>query len=76
MDDTENTDTIDISQIKFTSTVFPTEGDMKLWHSLSSQEKRAVVMGDIKQGLEGSPALIASKDEIIAEVLDEMQHAL
>lgn len=76
MDRTENTDTIDISQVKFTSTVFPTEEDMKLWHSLTPQEQRAVVMGDIKQGLDGPPALDASKDEIIAEVLDEMQHAL
>ncbi len=70
------TDTIDISHVKFTSTVFPTDEDMKLWHSLSAVEQRAVIMRDIKQGLDSAPASKAGKDEIMAEVLDELQHAL
>jgi len=72
----DTAETIDISHIKFTSTVFPTDEDMKLWHSLSAHEQRAVIMRDVKQGLGGPPALNAGKDKIMAEVLDEMQYAL
>ena len=72
----DTADTIDISRVKFSSTVFPTDEDMKLWHSLSADEQRAVIMRDVKQGLGDQPASKADKDEIMAEVLDEMQHAL
>ncbi len=68
----DTTDTIDVSHIKFTSTVFPTDEDMKLWHSLSAHEQRAVIMRDIKQGLSGPPASNAGRHEIMAEVLDEI----
>ncbi len=70
------TDTIDVSHIKFTSTVFPTDEDMKLWHSLSPAEQQAVIMRDVEQGLKGPPALKASKAEIIGEVLDELKHGI
>lgn len=36
-----STKTVDISHIRFTSTVFPAEGDMRLWDSLSAEERRA-----------------------------------
>lgn len=35
---------IDVSHIQFTSTVFPTKDDIKLWDSLSSAEQWAVTM--------------------------------
>lgn len=71
-----NTDIIDVSHVKFTSTVFPTDEDMKLWHSLSPEQQREVIMNDISQGLEGAPAEKSGKDEIMAEVLNEMPNAL
>lgn len=69
-------DTIDVSNIKFSSTVFPTDEDMKLWESLSPAEQRAVIMRDVKQGLDGPPASKASKAEIMGEVLNELKHGI
>ena len=43
------TKTIDVSHIRFTSTVFPTEEDMRLWDSLSAEERRAVVRRDLDE---------------------------
>ena len=71
-----DTDTIDVSHVKFTSTVFPTDEDMKLWHSLNEAEQHAVVMRDVKKGLQGPPASKASKDEIMHEVLDDIKHGI
>ncbi len=70
------TDTIDVSKINFSSTVFPTDEDMALWHSLSSGEQHAVIMRDVEQGLKGSAALKASKTEIMREVLDDLKHGI
>ena len=56
--------------------MFPTDEDMALWHSLSPEEQRAVILRDIEEGLEGPPAQLASKDEIMAEALAEMPDAL
>lgn len=69
-------DTIDVSHVKFTSTVFPTDEDMKLWHNLSPEQQREVIMNDIKQGLDGTPAKNSGKDEVMAEVLNEISNAL
>ena len=69
-------DTIDVSQVKFSSTVFPTDEDMKLWHSLSPEQQREVIKNDIKQGLDGAPAKKSGKDEVMAEVLNEISNAL
>ena len=69
-------ETIDVSHIRFSSAVFPTDEDMALWHSLSPEEQRAVILRDIEEGLEGPPAQLASKDEIMAEVLADMPDAL
>lgn len=71
-----DTDTIDVSHVKFTSTVFPTDEDMKLWHSLSPAQQREVIMNDISRGLDGAPAKKSGKDEIMAEVMSEMSNAL
>ena len=69
-------DAIDVSNIKFTSTVFPTDEDMQLWKSLSPAEQQAVIMADVEQGLKGPPASIASKAEIMAEVLADMKNGI
>jgi hypothetical protein len=34
--------TVDISKVNFTSTVFPTDADMKLWESLTPEQRKAV----------------------------------
>lgn len=44
-----DTKTIDVSHIKFSSTVNPTEEDMKLWESLSPEEQRAVARRDLDE---------------------------
>lgn len=69
-------DTIDVSHINFDSTVFPTDDDMKLWHSLSPAEQRAVIARKVEEGLQSPPAQKASKAEIMGEVLAEMKHDL
>ncbi|MCG8404819.1 MAG: hypothetical protein MI923_06435 [Phycisphaerales bacterium] len=43
--------TFDPASIKFDSTVYPTEADMKLWNSLTAEEKRAVINHSLGQGL-------------------------
>ena len=40
---------MDVSQIRFTSTVFPTEEDMTLWNSLTPEEQRAVIRRDLDE---------------------------
>jgi hypothetical protein len=50
---------IDVSNAHFSSTVFPTDGDMKLWNSLSPEEQRAVVGRDLdaaEASASGAPA--------------------
>ena len=69
-----SSDAIDISQIRFASTVFPTDDDMKLWNSLSAEEQRAVIMRKVESGLNGAPAAKSSKLEIMAEVLADLDH--
>ena len=71
-----NTKSTDISGIRFTSTAFPTPEDMRLWHSLSAEQQRAIIMADVKEGLEGPPAPRSTKDELMADVLAEYAHAL
>lgn len=65
------TDTMDISSIKFSSTVFPTDEDMAVWNSLTPAQQRAVIMRKVEKGLNGAPASKASKAELMAEVLAE-----
>lgn len=67
---------VDISHISFTSTVFPTDEDMRLWRSLSPQQQRGVILRDVDDGVRGPAAEKASKDEIMAEALAETPHAL
>ena len=45
-----DTETIDLSHVKFPSTVFPTNEDMKLWESLTFEQRKAVEVRDEEEG--------------------------
>ena len=62
---------IDIFHIRFTSTVFPTDEDMKLWNSLSADERRAVVRRDLDEAEASGVAEQESAEEIIRRVRAE-----
>jgi len=68
----DETETIDVSHIEFTSTVYPTEEDMKLWYSLSAAEQRAVIYRDVEAALKSGIAEKQSMAEIITEARAEM----
>ena len=65
------TKTVDISHIKFASTVFPTEEDMKLWDTLSAEERRAVVERDLDEAEASGVAEPESFEQIIERVRAE-----
>jgi hypothetical protein len=67
-----DTETIDISEVKFSSTVFPTKEDMKLWESLSLEQRKAVELRDVEEGRASGLAEPCTMDEIIAEAKAEM----
>lgn len=62
---------IDVSDIRFTSTVFPTDEDMKLWNSLSAEEQRAVVRRDLDEAEVSGIAEPETAEEIIQRVRAE-----
>jgi hypothetical protein len=66
-----DTKTSDISEIKFTSTVFPTDEDRKLWESLGPEQRLAVIRHDEQAAFESGIAERASMAEIIAEARRE-----
>jgi hypothetical protein len=70
MSDIETSD--DISHVKFTSTVFPTAEDMKLWDSLSLEQKKAVELRDVEEGRASGLAEPCTMADIIAEAKAEM----
>ena len=59
---------IDISEIKFSSTVFPSEEDMKLWSALSAEEKRAVIARDLDAAEASGIAPVETAQQIIERV--------
>ena len=65
---------IDVSHIRFTSTVFPTAEDMKLWDSLTAEEQRAVVRRALDEGEASGVAEPESAEEIIRRVRAESRH--
>lgn len=65
------TKTIDVSHIRFTSTVFPTDGDMKLWDSLSAEQQRAVVRRDLDEAEASGVAEPESAEEVMQRVRAE-----
>ncbi len=64
------TKTVDISQIKFSSTVFPTPEDMKLWESLTDEQRKAIEIRDEEDGYKSGVAEHKSMSQLIAEVKD------
>ncbi len=63
---------VDISGIKFTSTVFPTPGDMELWESLTYEQRKAVEIRDVEEGRASGLSEPCTMSEIIAEAKAEM----
>ncbi len=68
--------TIDISHIRFTSTAQPTEEDVKLWDSLSSDEQRAVLYRELEKSRASGLAPKQTMAEMIAEFRTEMVNEL
>lgn len=59
---------VDISHISFTSTVFPTDEDMRLWRSLSPAERAAVIARDEEAGFRSGAAEAESLDDRLKRV--------
>lgn len=59
---------LDVSHIRFTSTVFPTAEDIKLWDSLSDAEQWAVTLGRLNSREANTAAPFESMEEIISRV--------
>jgi hypothetical protein len=66
----------DVSEIKFTSTAFPTDEDMKLWQSLSAEEQRAVIQRDLDEGEASGAAAPETMEKIVQRVRSELAHDL
>ncbi len=54
-------DAVDISRIKFASSVFPTPEDRALWESLTPAERLAIVERDEEAGFRSGAALCAAQ---------------
>jgi len=67
-----DTETIDISGIKFSSTVFPSKDDVKLWESLTLEQRKAVEIRDVEEGRTSGLSEPCTMSEIIAEAKAEM----
>lgn len=65
-------ETVDISKIKFSSTVFPTPEDMAVWESLTPEQRKAVEMREIQEGKASGLAEPCTMADIIAEAKAEM----
>ena len=67
---------VDVSHIQFSSTVFPTDEDMKLWHSLSPDEQRAVIQRELDEGEASGIAEPESMERLMQRVRAETAHDL
>lgn len=65
---------VDISGVKFASTVFPTPEDMALWDSLTPEQRKAVEVRDEEEGHHSGVTEPRSMDELIAEAKAEMNN--
>ena len=65
-------ETVDVSWVKFTSTVFPTKEDMHLWESLTPEQRKAVELRDEEEGYKSGLAEPCTMADIIAEAKAEM----
>jgi len=66
--------TIDISHVKFVSSVIPTDADIKLWESLSAEEQKAVIMRDLDAAEASGVAKPTSMAELISEARAELRN--
>ena len=64
----KDTKIIDVSHIKFTSTAFPTDEDMKLWRGLTPEQREAVIIEAEEKGFRSGIALDESAEERLARV--------
>jgi predicted Fe-S protein YdhL (DUF1289 family) len=67
---------VDISNVQFSSTVFPTEEDMERWHSLSPEEQRAVIRRALDEGEDSGVAAPESMEQMMQRVRAETAHDL
>ncbi len=65
------TKTIDVSEIRFSSTVYPTEEDMKLWESLSPAEQQAIIKRDLDEAEASGIAAPETLDQVIERLRSE-----
>ena len=65
---------VDLSRIKFTSTVFPTAEDMALWESLTPEQRKAVEMRDVEEGYASGLAEPCTMADVIAEAQADMKN--
>ena len=61
----------DISDLKFSSTVFPTAEDIALWESLSDDERLAIIERDEQAAVDGGIAEKTTLRQLLAEVRAE-----
>jgi predicted Fe-S protein YdhL (DUF1289 family) len=66
----------DVSKVHFTSTVFPTEEDMKLWNSMSPEEQRAVIERDLDAAEASGTAAPESMEQMMQRVRAGQAHDL
>jgi hypothetical protein len=66
-----DTKTVDISGIRFSSTVYPTAEDQTLWDSLTPEQRMAILVRDEEEAFRSGVAEASSAQEILAEVLAE-----
>ena len=67
-----NTEAIDISHVKFTSAAEPTAEDMKLWDTLSNDEKIAVIDRDLAE----AEASGIAEPETMAERIERVRKTM
>lgn len=65
--------TVDISKVKFNSAVFPTLEDMKLWESLTYEQRKAVEIRDEEEGFGSGAAEPRSMNQLIDEAKADMK---
>jgi hypothetical protein len=65
--------TIEVLDIAFTSTVFPSPEDRARWEGLTPAERLAVIERDEEAGFRSGVARHASMHEILAEVRTETE---
>jgi len=65
--------TVDISEIKFSSTLFPTGEDVALWESLTREQRKAIEARDVEEGYASGLAEPCTMADIIAEARADMK---